>query len=53
MRTFKLQCSPAFLSCVAAFRFDFIGHMAFGREFDMLKAGSDHLGLIHAIEEGV
>lgn len=33
--------------------FDFMGHLAFGREFGMLKAGKDTSGLIHVVEEGV
>ncbi|EKM54289.1 uncharacterized protein PHACADRAFT_196722 [Phanerochaete carnosa HHB-10118-sp] len=35
------------------FGFDFLGLMAFGREFGMVKSGEDHLGLLHIVEEGI
>ena len=36
-----------------AISLDFMGHMAFGREFGMLKAGKDDIGLMHLIDTGV
>lgn len=30
-----------------------MGHMAFGREFGMIRAGEDSDGMIHVIETGV
>ncbi|KIP08448.1 hypothetical protein PHLGIDRAFT_23489 [Phlebiopsis gigantea 11061_1 CR5-6] len=33
--------------------YDFMGHLVFGREFGMLKAGKDNSGLIHGLEHGL
>ncbi|GJE94949.1 cytochrome P450 [Phanerochaete sordida] len=35
------------------FGFDFMGHLAFGRELGLLKKGKDHEGMIQIIEEGI
>ncbi|EKM57316.1 uncharacterized protein PHACADRAFT_208410 [Phanerochaete carnosa HHB-10118-sp] len=35
------------------FGFDIIGHVAFGHEFGLIKAGGDHDGLKHQVEGGI
>lgn len=35
------------------FGFDFMGHLAFGREFGLLKSGKDHDDMIRTVEDGV